>query len=213
MRGSLVYSAQQAIVRNRVCKVIQSFIRRGSSATLRMLAIVLLASCASGPSIYVNTDPAAAFATYRTYNFMTPLGTDGPGYSSILSQYLRSATSRELEARSYQRSDSPDLLVNFNVQTRDKIQTTLSSGPRYGGYYGYRAGYYGAWGGYDTRVTQYTEGTLTIDIVDAARKQLAWEGTAIGRVRDKDRQNLQAVIDEVIAQFFAQYPYRATPAP
>ena len=62
-------------------------------------------------------------------------------------------------------------------------------------------------------MTQYTEGTLTMDIVDAARKQLAWEGTAVGRVREKDRQNLQPAIDDVMAQIFAQYSYRAPPAP
>jgi len=201
--------------------VIKPSTRRGGAAAICTLAVSLFTGCASGPSIYVNTDPAASFATYRTYNFVTPLGTDGPGYSSMLSQYLRQATSRELEARGYQRSDNPDLLVNFNVQTKDKIQTTTTpSGPRYGGYYGYRSGYYGVWGGYETQVSQYTEGTLNIDIVDAARKQLAWEGTAVGRVREKDRQNLKAVIDDVVAQFFAKYPYKsptaqapATPAP
>lgn len=192
--------------------MISSFPRRVVVATLCAVAVMLLSGCASGPSIYVNTDPEATFASYRTYNFVAPLGTDGPGYSSVLSQYLRMATSRELEARGYQRSDSPDLLVNFNVQTREKIQTT-SSGPRYGGYYGYRAGYYGVWGGYETEVRQYTEGTLNIDIVDAARKQLAWEGAAVGRVREKDRENLQPVIDDVVMQILAKYPYRATAAP
>jgi hypothetical protein len=179
------------------------------------LAILLLSGCASGPSIYVNSDPEAAFAGYRTYNFVSPLGTDGPEYSSILSQYLRTATSRELEVRGYTRSDSPDLLVNFNVQTKDRVQTiTGPAGPRFGGYYGYRANYYGVWGGYDTRHTvSYTEGTLTIDIVDAARRQLAWEGTAVGRVREEDRQNLQAAIDEVVAQIIARYPHRVPPAP
>lgn len=192
----------------------QSLVQRGRCASVGVLAALLFAGCASGPSIYVDTDPMANFATYRTYGFVAPLGTDGPGYSSVLSQYLRIAAARELEARGYQRSDQPDLLVNFNVQTKDKIQATSTpSGPRFGGYYGYRSGYYGVWGGYDTQVTQYTEGTLTVDIVDAARKQLAWDGTVVGRVREKDRQNLQPVIDKVITQIFAKYPYRVTPAP
>ncbi len=193
--------------------MIRSFSSRGGIATMCVLAITLFSGCASGPSIYVNADPSATFATYRTYNFVTPMGTDGPGYSSMLSQYLRQATSRELEARGYQRSDNPDLLVNFNLQTRDKIQTTTTpSAPQYGGYYGYRtAGHYGTWGGYDTQVTQYTEGTLSLDIVDAARMQLAWEGTAVGRVREKNRSNLKPVVDKLIAQFFENYSYRAAP--
>ena len=192
----------------------QSLVHRGRCVVLGVLAPLLFAGCASGPSIFVNADPAANFTAFHTYNFEVPLGTDNSGYSSLLSQYLRTATAREMEGRGYQRSDTPDLLINFNVKTKDKIQTTTTpSGPSYGGYYGYRSGYYGVWNGYDTQVTQYTEGTLTVDVVDAARKQLVWDGTAVGRVREKDRQNLQPAIDNVITQIFTRYPYRVTPAP
>ncbi len=179
-----------------------------------LLVAITLAGCASGPSIYVNADPGADFSGYRTYNFMNPLGTDRPGYSSVLSGYLRTAASRELEARGYQKSDNPDLLINFNLQTKEKIQSsTMPSGPAYGGYYGYRSGYYGTWGGYETQVTQYTEGTLTVDVIDAARKQLAWDGTAVGRVRDEARKNLQPAVDKVMTQIFEKFPTRIPPAP
>lgn len=192
----------------------ESLVRRMGGALVVVLSALLFAGCASGPSIFVNADPTANFATYHTYNFEDPLGTDNSGYSSLLSQFLRTATARELEARGYTRSDKPDLLVNFNVKTKDKIQTTTTpSGPSYGGYYGYRAGYYGVWSGYDTQVTQYTEGTLTVDIVDAARKQLVWDGTAVGRVRDEARRNLESAVDRVITEIFTKYPYRGTPAP
>ena len=191
-----------------------AFVRHRRYAVALALAAVLLAGCASGPRIYVNADPSANFAGYRTYNFMTPLGTDRPGYSSVLSEFLRTAASRELEARGYQKSDNPDLLVNFNVQTKEKIQSTsYPSGPAYGGYYGYRSGYYGTWGGYETQVTQYTEGTLTVDVIDAARKQLAWDGTAVGRVREEARQNLQPAVDRVMAEIFVKFPSRNPPAP
>ena len=185
----------------------------GRYNALGTLCLVLLAGCASGPSIYVNSDPGANFAGYRTYDFETPLGTDRPGYSSVLSQYLRTAASRELEARGYQKSDHPDLLVNFNVQTKEKISTTTTPSSPSMGYYGYRRGYYDTWGGYDTQVTQYTEGTLTMDLVDAARKQLVWEGTAIGRVREKDRQNIQPVVDQAVTQMFEKYPHQAPAQP
>jgi len=175
---------------------------------LGALLLLTLAGCASGPRIRTNQDPAVDLAAFRTYNFEPQLGTDRPGYTSLLSQYLKTATSRELEARGYRRSDDPDMLVNFYVQTREKVQTTTSpSGPSYGGYYGYRRGYYDVWGGYETRTTQYTEGTLNIDIVDARRRQLAWEGVAVGRVREETLENPQPRIDAVVAQIFEQFPY------
>lgn len=190
----------------------QSLLQTSRTTIVVVLAALAFAGCASGPSIYVDTDPAANFAAYRTYDFVVPLSTDGPGYSSILSQHLRTAAARELEARGYQRSEKPDLLINFNVETKEKIESSgLSSGPGFGGYYGYRSGYYGVWGGYENQISQYTEGTLTVDIVDAARKQLAWDGTVVGRVRDEDRKNLKPAIDKVLTQIFAKYPYRAGP--
>lgn len=179
------------------------------------LAVALLAGCATTPVTFVNTDPQANFSSYKTYGFLSPLGTDNSGYSSVLSQFLRTATAAQMEARGYTQSASPDLLINFNVQTKDKIQTnTLPSGMGYGGgYYGFRNNYYGVWGGYQTTVTEYTEGTLTVDVVDSARKQLAWEGTVVNRVTSKDRQNLQPLIERGITQVFTKYPYRAPAAP
>lgn len=172
---------------------------------------LLLAGCASGPSIFVNEDPGAAFSGYRTYGFAEPLGTDRPEYSSLLSQYLRTAAARELEARGYRPGDEPDLLVNFYLETKEKIRSTSSPSPgvSFGGYYGYRRGYYGVWSGYETTVSQYTEGTLNVDVVDRERKQLVWEATVVGRIRDADREDVQGTVDSVMAQVFSRFPHRA----
>ena len=69
-----------------------------------------------------------------------------------------------------------------------------------------------AWGGYlgyEETVSEYTEGTLNVDIVEAMRNQLVWEATLVGRVTDKVRDNLQAAADKAIAEIFAKYPYHA----
>jgi hypothetical protein len=171
----------------------------------------MLGGCASGPKIFTQQDPAADFATYRSYGFKPALGTDEQGYSSILSQLLKSAVSREMETRGYVQKEQPDLLINFHVSTREKVQATTS--PAAGGYYGYRRGYYGVWGGYpmETNVTQYTEGTLNIDLVDARRNQLVWEGVAVGRIREEARRNLEPSVNEAVAKIFMEYPHRAAP--
>jgi len=174
-----------------------------------LATLALLAGCASQPAIYTNSDPLGDFSSFRTYAFAEPLGTDRSEYSSLLSQFLKTAVSRELDARGYQRSDSPDLLVNFHTESKERVQSTTTSGPAVGGFHGWRSGYYGVWGGYETRVTQYTEGTLVIDIVDAGRNQLVWEGIAVDRVREANLRDLQGTVDQVVAQIFAQYPWRA----
>jgi hypothetical protein len=176
---------------------------------LAAAAAALVASCASGPKLFVNEDPGADFGRYRTFAFSTPLGTDSPQYSSMLSTFLKDATRRELEARGYRYVESDaDLLVNFYVSTKEKVTST--AGPAYGaGYYGYRGMNYGVWTGYETQVSQYTEGTLNIDLVDTRQKRLVWEGVAVGRVRDEIRENLKPAVDGVVAQIFAKYPHRA----
>ncbi|MNX93688.1 hypothetical protein D3C86_1258840 [compost metagenome] len=85
--------------------------------------------------------------------------------------------------------------------------------PGYMGYYAYRGGMYGPWPGYgfynDTYV--YTEGTLNIDLVDARKNQLVWEGVAQGDASRVDPQDSQPAIDAVVTQIFAKYPFRAAP--
>lgn len=167
---------------------------------------LLLVGCASGPKVFVNQDPAADFGQYRTFGFPAKLGTDDrEGYTSLLSQYLKEAATRELQARGYRLAENPDLLVNFAVMTKEKIRST--STPTYGGFYGYRG--YGAWGGYETTVTQYTEGTLSIDLADAKRNQLVWEAAIVGRLRDEDRKNLKATVDAAVQRLFQDFPYYA----
>jgi hypothetical protein len=176
---------------------------------------VLLTGCASKPKIYINQNPSADFGQYHTFGFQDQLGTDGEQYSSLASGYLIAATVREMTARGYTESADPDLIVNFSIKGEEKIRTTQT--PTSGGYYGYRG--YGAWGGYggyETRVTQYTEGTVNLDLVDASKQQLVWEGVIVGKVTDEVRENLQQVCDEVVTELLSSYPYVAgnsTPQP
>ena len=181
---------------------------------LIMAATLLFVSgCATAPDIMVNQDPAANFGDYNTYGFPAELPTDKAGYGSLLSQYLKTAVSREMDARGYKQAENPDLLVNFYLHTQEKIKTTQS--PTSSTYYGYRGGRYGAWGGYgggvgyETRVTQYTEGTLNVDLVDNARGQLVWEAAMIGKVSKDVRENLETKVDEAISELFQSYWYVA----
>lgn len=176
--------------------------------------MLLLAGCASGPDVRAVSDPTANFAQFRTFGFADPLGTDRAGYQSIVSQQLKASTSRELTARGLTYSaTNPDLLVNFSGKLNDKMRVTTTPEPVMAtGYYGYRRGFYQPWPMYTERtdVTQYTEGTLTIDVIDAARKQLVWEGTVTKSISSKDQANVPAALDTAVAAAFAKYP---TPGP
>jgi hypothetical protein len=184
--------------------------RRAWALALAAAPLLLLGACASGPDVRALSDPSANFAAYQTFGFSEPLGTDRAGYQSIVSQQLKAATRREMEARGLRYDPaSPQLLVNFNAQLSDKMRVTTTPEPVMApGYYGYRRGFYQPWPMYTERtdVTQYQEGTLTIDVVDSARKQMVWEGTVTKSVTSKDTQNVGAALDAAVVAAFAKFP-------
>lgn len=182
---------------------------------LTMSATLLIASCATSPvsTTAADYDRSVDFGAYRTFGFFETLGTDAAGYESLVTQTLKSATRREMESRGYTYAGTgADLLINFNARLAQQTRISQTPAPP-PTYYGYRRGYYGGWSTYgyatQTRVDQYTEGTLNIDIVDARRKQMVWEGVAIGRVTDKARQNREAAINAAVTEIFGKFPFRA----
>ena len=179
----------------------------------------LLAGCATGPRISTEADPEADFARYRSFGFYSPLAIEREGYSSAASERMKSAARAQMESRGYVfTTDKPDLWVNINAFTERRTDVSTVPTVDYAYYYSYRArGYYVVPYWRDrTDVYRYTEGTINIDLVDAARNRLVWEGIAVGRVSNsKDPAQRDARIDGAIADIFAEYPYRAgsVPAP
>jgi len=185
--------------------------RAWATGGIALLAMTL-AGCA-GNNIRSDYDPNVDFGEYETYGFFQDAGPDGSNYRSFFTEYMIDAISREMEQRGYVRSDDPDLLVNFNARLQEKtdVRTTPSTSMR--GYYGYRGGFYDPWYGYgfatETHVSQYTEGTFNIDLVDARKKKLVWEAVGVGRVTQKDLDNLRERVNTAVPRAFANYPFRA----
>lgn len=145
-----------------------------------LVVSALMAGCVTNPSVSVQSEPGVNIASYDSFGFISPLGTDRNGYSSFLSSHLKQATRTALEAKGYVYKEThPAMLVNFNTSVQQKTDVddmgpgVMAPGPLLG----FRAGMYGAWPGYgDVVVDQYQEGKLVIDLVDPAKKQMIWEG-------------------------------------
>lgn len=175
-----------------------------------LIAVALLAACASKPTIRTNVDPTADFSKYQTYGFFDEVTGRAPAYESFATRYIKTAIDTEMQKRGFQKSSNPQLLVNTHVKTKDKVQVTESPG----GYYGYRYGMYGWGAGVPyTSVDNYTEGTLNVDVIDAATSRLLWEGVAVGRISEQARDNPQPAVDEVIKDVFEKFPRQPAQAP
>ena len=184
------------------------FLRLGAALGL----VALVAACATGPRVRTDADPNANFAQYRTWDWYAPIAMEQHGYSTWLSDRIKADIEREMAARGYRRATpNPDLRINFQaaVNERTSVHTMPRSDVTW--LWSYRARTYVAvpvW--YDqTQVSRYTEGTLTIDLVDARSNRLVWTGDAIGRVLAREPAQRAAQIDQSIAAIFARYPYRA----
>jgi hypothetical protein len=175
-----------------------------------ILAVAALAGCAALPRVDVARDPQADFSTYRTFAFHDPLGTDrSDGTRTVLSQTLKQATRNGLEALGYRfvEAGDADLEVNFFVETREVIEGLRR--PDLAMRYSYFHRHYGVWSDYGTtEIRQYTEGTLHVDVVDAARRQLVWEGLARGRLSEADFTVRSEEVTAAVRSVFARFPRR-----
>ena len=180
-------------------------IRRALTAA----TVLLVTACASSPNTFFNADPDVDFGQYKTFGYFPTLSTDTEQYQSMVSNFLKVAVAQELDMRGLTYDEeSPDIHINFFINTKDKIKTRTVP-TMGGGYYDYRDPFYDPWGGYggyETRVDQYTEGTLNIDVVDARTNKLVWEGSVVGRLTEKDVRNMEQTVDEAVGIVMNGFP-------
>jgi hypothetical protein len=181
------------------------------TATLAVAAVTL-AACASGPDIRADYDKAADFGKYRTYGFVASAGTDTADARSLVTQTLQNAAAREMEARGYQRSENPDLAINFTGKLEEKVDVQSTPAPYYGPGWGYGGWYgapYGGWGGTEVTTRRYNVGTIIMDVVDRERRQVVFQGGISDVVTKEMRANREATLSNAVAGIFSKYPFVA----
>lgn len=180
-----------------------------------LAATIVVAGCASTPSVRSDYDKSADFGRYRTFGFIDQPG--GPGDSkSLVMQTLEAAATREMVARGYTpATDNPDLLINFNGKLEDRTDVQSVPGPMYGPTWGYGGWYgapYGGWGvAASTQVTtrHYQVGTLVMDIVDRERRQVVFQAGIERTITKEMQQNRDKALNQAVTRLFSAYPFVA----
>jgi hypothetical protein len=178
------------------------------------MAWLCLQAC-TAIDVKTDFDPSADFASFHTFAFMgmTDMTNTGLLNNSLMRKRIESAVSRELTKKGLQAvnvDEHPDLLVHYWLGTKDKQQVQgTASGPS-AGYYGRAGGYYGGgygWGAsYNTVTTyEYTEGTLVVDLVEPAKKELQWRATMVANLEDTTEENIE-LGNKAITKAFENYP-------
>ena len=181
--------------------------RRLSQHLLLAASALLLGACASQPNTFSQADPNTDFSRYQSYAFYDQPATDNARYESLVTNFLKVSVAQQLDARGMRYDpENPDVVVNFFLNTKEKVRSR--SVPTMRGYYGWRDPFYDPWPGYayETRIEQYTEGSLNIDIADVEQRKLVWEGSVVGRVTDEFVRNLERGLDDAVRVIFDNYP-------
>lgn len=170
--------------------------------TLKFLPVLLLifASCSSVRTAS-DFDKNADFGTYKTFAFFKA-GIDKVEVSDLDKKRILHAIENEMIAKGFTKSDKPDLLVNIFTKAREQVNVNqFSPGFGYGYGYGWNPYIYGS----RTSVSSYTEGTLFIDLIDASKKELVWQGEGSG-VLTQNTGDKEKRINEFVAKILSQYP-------
>ena len=157
----------------------------------------LLSSCASGPTVSTDHDPAVTFSSYHTYAWLK----QPEGINPLAEQRIVAGVESRLAAKGWTQAASPeqaDVAIAANVashqeQSLDTMYTGMGMASS------------------TTRVTTYTVGTLVLDMFDTKTKRAIWRGTASGTVSEKPEQNT-ANIEAALNKMFTNFPPGSAPA-
>jgi hypothetical protein len=173
---------------------------------IKLIPILFLFILGSCSSIRVNSDydKSVDFSQYKTYAFHKQ-GIDKVQISEFDKKRILHAIDNELSKKGMSKSENPDLLINILTKERERIDVDqYNAGWGYGWGYGWNPY---LWGG-RTYVSSTTEGTLYIDLIDAKKKELVWEGQGVGYLTE-DYDKKESQINEYVSKILEQFPPKA----
>lgn len=166
---------------------------------IALLGVLVLTSCAS-VQVAADYDRQADFTSYKTYAFYKE-GVDRTPISDLDKKRILKAIEQNLASKGMQLSQNPDVLVNIFTKERENLNV-YNNYPGWG--WGWGAGWGPFWGGANYSVSSNTEGTLYIEIIDAKKKELIWQGKGVGNiphnVEAKDKR-IAEFVDKIMSQF------------
>jgi len=169
-----------------------------------LVSVLLLTSCAT-VNVRTDYDTRANFNSYKSFAFFKP-SVDKLEISDLDKKRILRAVEAAMIAKGFVKSEAPDMLVGLNTKAETLIHT-----------YQNNIGFGWGWGwspwlqsGF-VNTYETVEGTLFIDLIDANKKELIWQG--IGRAPLVDGPEAKEErINEIVTSILAKYPPQAIAA-
>lgn len=166
-----------------------------------LLLFLAITSCSS-VKVAADYDKAVNFDNYKTFAFFKS-GIDKAEINDIDKRRILRAIESELLAKGYTKSENPDLLVSMFTKSNQRVDVYNNNwgvgawgwgGPRWG------------WGwNMQPNVSTSTEGILYVDLIDANKKELVWQGQGTGYL-SKNMDKKEKRIKEFVTKIMEKYP-------
>ena len=164
--------------------------------------LLTLPALAIAQDVKIDYDKAYNFAPVKTYSMRI-----GTAWGNDLSQRrVLEEFDQAIAAKGWKKANeaTADIHVVLHGATDTKrIVNTFYSGGMGG--YGYRYGGMGGMGTASTTVSEYTVGTLVVDMFDAKTKNLVFRGVAEDEISDKPEKNAKK-LEKASEKLFKNFP-------
>jgi len=179
--------------------------------TLKLLPLLALAvlftSCAT-VRVSSDYDPSVNFNEYKTYAFYKP-GIDKAEISDLDKRRILRAIETQMQVKGFTKSENPEVLVSIFANAKTRVDVYQNNWG-WGGFGGWGFGGFGAWGPYggfnNSSVVERTDGVLYIDLLDANKKQLLWQGKGTAPLVSGNVEKRVARINEIVSEIMTAYP-------
>ena len=166
-----------------------------------LLLITLILSSCSSIKVFSDYDRNIDFSNYETFAYFKP-EIDKVDISDLDKRRILKALDSEMNLKGLSKSETPDLLIGFTTKAKEQIYVNTGNNFGWGWGWGFNPWFWGN-RGYNS-VSTRTEGTLYVNIIDAATKQLIWQGKGRGGINEfmKNRdERISLFIHEIVENY------------
>lgn len=176
---------------------------------LTAIFFALILSACSTLQVGSDHDPGTNFSSYKSFTLMqrSHTGVSNP----LVPVRVSDAIKADLLSKGYVQATDPataDFTVDFTIGVRERTDVNAYpdpyAGPAWG--WGARGWWGGPYWGTSVDVSQYHEGTLSVDIFDAHSHRPVWHGWAKKELTRSDMENSTQSIQNAVASVLAKFP-------
>ena len=196
-------------------KARQLFNKKGYLVALFSLA---LTAC-STVKVSTDYDQSADFTALKGFNWLPESATvekeNAYLNNRIMDVRITKAIDNQLVAQGFSFSTAPDFYVNYSITSEKK--TNIRTYDNYSGYgpswgwgvgYGHRGMSLSAHT--ETRIDEYQQGSLVVDVIDPTSLELIWRGIGSKRLPEStDAAEMDKLVADVVSSILSKFPPKA----